>query len=81
MKLIFIDDSGKETVFQNVTDLYIAVRNQIPMVSKVGSTAMLPETRSYSWGSNLRELTKEVQQSLVELQDAMRSKRDGGNPS
>lgn len=77
------DDLGEETVFQDVTDLYIAVRQQKP-VQKKGSLAVLPETTSFSWGANLRELVKEVQQSLVELQDFLKENRHArreSNPS
>jgi transcriptional regulator with AAA-type ATPase domain len=36
-------------------------------------------TKSYSWGGNVRELIKEVQQSLIELQDFLRGQRNGGS--
>lgn len=82
MKIVFTDDNDKTTVFQNITDVYFAVRQQVPVANKeTAQIAMLPETRSFSWGSNIRELAKEVQQSLVELQDVLRSQRHGGNPS
>lgn len=76
MKLVFTDDSGKETVYQNVTDLYIAVRQEVPM-TRDGKMGFALQTTSHSWGAHVRELVKEVQQSLVELQDFLRSQRHG----
>jgi hypothetical protein len=73
MKLEITKDDGKKEVFQNITDLYIAVRQLQPMMNKKQEQAILPETRSFSYGDNVRELTKEITQSLVELQDYLRS--------
>lgn len=73
MKLTIELDDGKEIVHQNITDMYVAVRKLEPMQSKRGKPAVLPETTSFSFGSNVRELVKEVAQSLVELQDFLRN--------
>ena len=73
MKITFEDDDKKVTVFQNIIDAYLCVRQLEPMKGKKGKMANLPETKSYSWGVNVRELVKEVNQSLVELQEYLRS--------
>ena len=73
MKIIVYHDDGKEEVYQEVTDAYLAVRQHQPMASKEGQIALLPETRSYSWGNNLRELVKELYQSQTELQEIIKN--------
>lgn len=73
-------EDGKEVVFQNITDLYIAVR-QSKHVSVLKDTAVIIETTSHSWGSNVRELVKEIAQSQIELQDFLRERRPHGNSS
>jgi len=73
MKITIEHDDGKTQVFQNVTDAYVCVRQLEPMRSTT-KFAILPETRSYSWGSNMRELVKELTQSLTELQDYLRGR-------
>lgn len=72
MKITIDLDDGKKQVFQNVTDAYLAVRQLEPMQNKKGKSALLPETRSFSWGANLRELVKEIRQSIVELDDVLK---------
>lgn len=79
MRVTIEKDNGETEVFQDITDLYIAYRitkrygiETFPMVTTI------QETRSHSWGANLRELVKEVTQSLVELQDFLREQRNGG---
>ena len=73
MTITVEDDDGKTQVFQHVTDAYLCVRQLEPMQQHNGNRmAMLPETRSFSWGSNVRELVKEIRQSLDELQDFLR---------
>lgn len=72
MKITIEHDDGKKEVYQYVTDAYLAVRQLEPMQSKQGQPAVLPETRSYSWGANLRELVKEVRQSIFEMEDTLK---------
>ena len=72
MKITLEDDDKKVTVYQNITDVYFCIRQLEPM-KKGAKIAMLPETRSFSFGSNVRELVKELGQSLVELQEYLRS--------
>lgn len=76
MKITLEHDDGKVEVFQNVCDLYVALRQEI---IKANPEEMRPalayETRSFSAGSNPRELIKEVRQSLDELQDYLREQR------
>lgn len=79
MKLTIEKDDGTEEVHQNVTDYYLAVRKLEPMMDSSNELALLPETRSFSYGSNLREVAKEVAQSLVEIQDFLRESRNGHN--
>lgn len=82
MKLTVEQDDGKTIVYQNVTDIYLAVRQLDTVQSaKDGSPALLPVTASHSWGGNVRELVKEVQQSLVELQDYLKEQRHGNHCS
>lgn len=79
MKVTIEDSTGKQEVFTSITDLYIAYR-QTNLVATDGTLHEVVHSRSHSWGTNLRELVKEVQQSLVELQDYLKARRDG-NPS
>lgn len=74
---ITIDHEGESDtiVYQNVTDYYLAVRSLEPMTNSEGDMATLPEVKSHSWGANLRELAKEVAQSLYEIQDYLKQKR------
>jgi len=74
MKLTVTLDDGHTEVFQYVTDLYIAVRQDTPQTD--GHSAWFTvDFHSYSWGSRLRDLVKEVQQSLIEMQDTLREHR------
>lgn len=81
MKITIEKDNGTKEVFQNVTDLYLAVRQKEPVFAykDMNQVDSIVQVRSYSWGENLRELVKELQQSLVELQDFLREKRNGGS--
>jgi len=78
MKLTIEHDDGKTEVFQDITDLYIATRQTKPMSGR-GGLAFTWETTSHSWGGNLRELLKEVRQSVVELEDILREFTHGGS--
>ena len=71
MKIIVIDDEGTEREWRHVSDYYLAIRQLEPLSDLQGVVTIQPETRSYSCGAQLRELTKEVAQSLVELQDVL----------
>ena len=77
MKIIVYHDDGKEEVFQEVTDAYLAVRQHTPMANKKGDMVFLPDTRSYSWGQNLRELIKEIRESISEMEET----RKNANPA
>ena len=78
MKVTIQQDDGTAIVYRDVTDVYVAVRQLESVKSaKDDLPALLPVTTSRSWGGNVRELVKEVQQSLVELQDYLRGVRDG----
>jgi cob(I)alamin adenosyltransferase len=76
MKLTIEHDNGKTEVFQDVTDIYLACRTLKSIGTDSTLLSGIPEIRSYSWGNLLRELTKEVQQSLIELQDELRKQRE-----
>jgi hypothetical protein len=75
MKITIELDDAETLVFQNITDYYIAVR-QLEPYSDSTDVSYLPETKSYSRGGNVRELVKELSQSLIELQDFLKAKRD-----
>jgi hypothetical protein len=77
---ITVENGRKITVFNNVSDYYIAVRVHDPLTE---GSAMITGAHTYSqsYGAALREIVKEVQQSLVELQDHLRKVRNGGDPS
>lgn len=78
MKITVEDDDGKTTVHQYVTDCYLCIRyDDLRIEEGTGRMYRYPVVRSWSWGSNVRELVKEVAQSLVELQDFLRGKRNG----
>lgn len=73
MKVVITKDDGSEIVFKDVSDCYISVR-QLTTVVHDKQPKLVVETKSWSWGGNVRELVKEIQQSLVELQEYLRSK-------
>lgn len=78
MKLTLERDDGKTEVFNNITDLYIAFRASKNVFTAEESVMLRVEgTSSYSWGTNVRELVKELQQSLVELQEFLRGRQNG----
>lgn len=81
MKITIERDDGETEVFQRVTDLYIAYRHRDLKYNKSERTIQEigTETRSHSWGNNVRELVKEIQQSLVELQEFLKEQRHGGS--
>ena len=79
MKIVVTDDDEKTTVYQNVSDLFIAVRYEYPMATPAKKPVIHTLTASHSWGSNIRELVKEVTQALSELQDFLREQRNGGS--
>lgn len=74
MKIIVEHAEGKKEVFQYVSDAYLCVRREVP-VSDGEDLSGRMETRSWSWGSDIRELVKELRQSLVELEDILRQSR------
>lgn len=80
MKLTVELDDGTTEVYQNLTDLYVSYR-YTDLVAEKGADHLVRVqfSRSRSWGGNLRELVKEVAQSLVELQDHLRGSRHGGS--
>lgn len=68
MKIIVETADKKKIVYQNVTDAYLVVRQAGSFKGLKGDIITGIETKSWSWGSNIRELTKEIRQSLFELQ-------------
>ena len=79
MRVTVQHDNGKEEVFQHITDLYICYRQTQSMTDGDAQyMSLVPVMRSHSWGAGIRELVKELQQSLVELQDFLRELRNGG---
>jgi transcriptional regulator with PAS, ATPase and Fis domain len=80
MRVTVEKDNGETEVFQNITDLYIAYRQEVKVTSMAERLLnVIAQTRSHSWGGNVRELVKELQQSLVELQEFLRGHQHGGS--
>ena len=79
MKISIEFDDGKGVTYEDVTDAYLAVRQQKPAANKRGEFALLSETRSFSWGGNIRELAKELAQSQIELQEILKEQKHGGS--
>jgi hypothetical protein len=79
MKIVFTDSEGIEHVFENITECYLAVRQTIPVMNNKKKVAYLPETKSYSWGPNLRELAKEISQSIIEIQNILKDGAKNAN--
>jgi hypothetical protein len=75
MKITVEKDDGTVQTFDEVTDAYLSLRQAHPMMGDKGMAVEL-QTRSYSWGSNLREIAKELAQSLVEIQSILRNGRE-----
>ena len=78
MKITVEKDDGTIEVFQNITDGYLAIR-YTNKVMYDNDLVHITQSSSYSWGSNIRELVKELQQSLVELQDFLREQTHGNS--
>jgi hypothetical protein len=75
MKLTLTLNDGRTEVFQNVLDAYVVLRQEELKYSEADRVVFSTKIGSHSWGEDIRELVKEVQQSLVELQDFMREQR------
>lgn len=71
MKLTLEHDDGKVEIFQQVSDAFVSVRQRRPSSAGDGVVTYLVETRSFSWGSDLRELAKELRQALIEIDDVL----------
>lgn len=69
---ITIEDGEDKQVFDGVLDYYIAVRQLAPLMTKKGEMAQEIQTKSYSKGSSVRDILKELRQSIVELEDHIR---------
>lgn len=77
MRILVTRDDGTTEAFENVTDAYLAVRQSTPWTDGNHMT-FRDEMRSYTWGNNVRELAKELAQSVLELQDFLRRLQRGG---
>ena len=73
MKITIQHDDGKEEIFQDVLDAYLAVNQRHPIMNKKKEIGFEFLVKSYSWGTNVRDLVKEIQQSLVELQEYLKN--------
>ena len=71
MKIIVELDDGNIITYQNVNDAYLCINQAEPFGAK-DSLIFMQNTRSYSWGADLRSLAKEIYQSLMEIQDTLR---------
>lgn len=76
MKITVELDDGRVLVYDKVSDAYLSVHQCMLMADDQGRVFEQPVIRSNSWGSNLRELVKEVSQSVIELQDLLREHRN-----
>ena len=65
---VTIEYEDKVEVFNHVTDAYVCIRTEEPYQAGE-QLALMPETKSFSYGNNVREILKEVRQSIVELQE------------
>lgn len=72
---ITVEIDGKETVYDNVSDYFLAVREMKPVQNPDGGMAILPSMRSVSHG-DIREILKEIRQATYELEH-MKEERDG----
>ena len=81
MKIIIEHDNGTRETFQDVTDAFLAARQYKPMAMREErpGLVMVPDVRSWSWGANIRELLKELRQSVVELESILKEKSNGGS--
>lgn len=68
---ITIKDGDEETVFNDVLDYYISVRQVVPLMNDKAMAKEI-QTKSYSKGSAIREIVKELRQSIIELEDHLR---------
>lgn len=71
MRITVEHDNGTVETFQHVVDCYLAVRRIVPVMKDNGGMGTVSDSKSYSWGSNLRETAKELAQSLLEIQDTL----------
>jgi len=79
MKITIEKEDGNQ-VFDDVSDYYLAIRQTRPvMMNDTNQMASLPETRSFSVGSSLREIAKELYQSYIEIQNILKGVTDGVN--
>ncbi len=77
---IKLEDGSTETrVFKDVEDAYIAIRFPEMYKTKDDSFIHLLHTRSFSFGPAIRELLKELRQSIGELEQKLRE-IENGNP-
>lgn len=77
MKII-IEDGETQTVFEDVSDYYLAVRQLEKLGLKEGLAGEF-QTRSFSAGGCLREIAKEITQALLEIQDILKGQRNGNS--
>ena len=78
MKITIEKNDGEIEVHQDITDLYIATRQLVPGIGRDQRLIEMCIPHSYSWGPNVRELVKEITQSLIELQEYLKEHRHGG---
>jgi hypothetical protein len=80
VKITIEREPGQITVFNEVSDVYVVVRQVKVLTDLAGENPTRNiDTTSFSWGSNVRELVKEITQSLTELQDYLKESRHGGS--
>jgi len=73
-----VDGTATTVVFSDVEDAYVAVRS--PETYRNGDAiANMLTTKSYSYGVDIRELLKELRQSIVELEDHVKEQRNANS--
>lgn len=68
MIITITKDDGTEQTFADVVTAYVAVQQVAPYMDNQNVPMQTLETRSYSYGNNIREVAKELAQSLHEIQ-------------
>ncbi len=83
MRVVIEKDDGTQQVFKGVTDYLFVVRQLEPLQKKDSKgMAFLPETRGYSFNSgNMREIVKESNQCIGEMQDILRMNTNSRGPN
>ncbi len=72
MKVTVTKEDGEDVIFSEASSVFIALTQLMPRGKD--QIHFFQETRSYSWGDK-REIVKELQQSIIELQSLIEEER------